>query len=103
LDLFIACLPRAERAVLLENAELRMLEPPRELAVVGQQHQSGGIAIQQADGIPALPRLIRGPQRKRDEVEHGAASGAAAGRGDDALGFVQQQVGRHQAIRFANS
>jgi len=93
----IACIVNAARktgaqhTIFLRHSELRMVELARELGIVREQHETGRVGVEQPDGMPGLLAA----QRERDEVEHGASAAAAARRGDEALGLVEEQVGSH--------
>ena len=58
--------------VLLLHAEARMGEPVGELAVVGEEQQALGVAVEPADG--EHPRLVRAPGRRRSAGPAGSVA-----------------------------
>jgi hypothetical protein len=68
----------------------RLGQAPRPLAIVGQDHQAGGVEVQAPGNVQVVAPC------GRQQVEHGAVLRVAGGA-DAAHGLVQHQVARRAA------
>ena len=75
-----------EDVVLLVEAVTRVHDPVGDVAVVGEQEQPFGVAVEPADRVHPLRHL--------DKIHHGAAVTFVFCRRDVAAGFVEEEVAR---------